>query len=285
MALIDRYLKTVRKHTKFRATWPPSAPIAIGDVGRIVDGAFIQVTTLRRLGIRFTVDSDPVDANVFSFQSEGVSSVEVKAEGKASPNFSYIGAAKAGVRVAFSSADAVVIKTKNTTVDHIADQATLEAALLDSVKPTFVEGEKVPPRWQRDWVVVTEVVEAGAATIIASIDSDAAIELEASADVTQADLVDVDAGLTAVFSSSVGLEVIAKQGLTPFYRGIRVKRKWWWLWDDRVVPAGYTPPDSNSIGDLFGDDADDADDAEEGGKAGSSLSPGSESTPTTPAST
>lgn len=255
MALYDRYLKTVYTHTRYRATWAPGAPIVLGQVGRIVDGMFMHLTDLQTLGIPFETAIDAVPSDQFSFQSKGVKSIVVKAAGALDDRFQHVAEAKAGIKVSFSSGNAVVVKTADVRVNRIKNAAQLEADLLAAVLPRLEDGQMKPPVWQRDWVVVTEVIDAGAATILASIDKDAALELEASAAVGPQGLVDVDAGLAPKWSSSIGLDVVAGRGLTPFYRAVRVKRKWWWLWDDRVVTAGSTPPEDPA--DVFEPDISD----------------------------
>lgn len=255
MSLFKKYARTVRKHTNYRATWLPGSRLELGQVGIISDGVFHYRTDLEKLGIAFEVRRDNQPNDTFNFDSNGVRSTSFKAAGETDEAFKSVAAAKAGARVEFSGAHAVVMRTKNARVNTIADIAKLETDLLAAVQRTIgPDGEAVPPVWQRDWVVITEVVDAEAATIIMSTERDATIEIEASGTIGPDGLVDVDAGFGHESTQSIGIKEIAKRGMTPLHRAIRVRRQFLWWWDD-VVPADGQPPQAGD--DLFEDDMSD----------------------------
>lgn len=59
-----------------------------------------------------------------------------------------------------------------------------------------------------------------------------------------------------VSSRQLSTTIVAERGLTPLYRALRVKRNFWWLYDEVVTASGEAPdPDE-----LF-DSADPAADA------------------------
>lgn len=258
MSLYRKYARTIHRHTGYRATWVPGAPMRLGDVGTIENGVFTYATRLDLLGIPYEENRADVPDDAFSFTSSGVRDVKTKLEGATDERFEYVAEAKAGIRVDFSGKDAVVVHTKQARTRRIDNVASLDAALLRLVKEQGADGQ---PTWKREWVVITEVIEAKAATVLTSLESDAAIEIEASGALGPDGLVDADAGLASKWSRSVGVEVIAKRGLTPFYKARRIKPKWLWLWGAEVAPADAVPPQDGS--DLFEDDVADLDETDE----------------------
>ncbi|MBC7772979.1 MAG: hypothetical protein H7210_10825, partial [Pyrinomonadaceae bacterium] len=55
----ETYVKGVHRKFDFYAAWPPGQPRALGDVGRLRDGAFELMTTLKNLKIPFTERTGP----------------------------------------------------------------------------------------------------------------------------------------------------------------------------------------------------------------------------------
>lgn len=259
MSLFQDYARTVRDELNYRATWIPGAPMKLGDVGTIEDGVFNRHTDLETLGIPYASTTKDRPSEEFSFESEDVRSIVVKAAGELNETFEAIAEAKAGIRVEFAKERAVVLKVKNPRVQSIDNIAALDDALLDAVLPSRdSKGRSVPRRWKdRDWVVVTEVVDVDVATILCSTGTNAAIELEAETAVGPDGLVDVEAGLEQKLVRSVGVKDIARKGSTPLYRGRKVQRHWFWLYD-QVVPADKVLPTADD--DVFGEDYSDLED-------------------------
>lgn len=253
MSLFKKYARDVKENLGYRATWPVGAPIALGDVGEIIDGTFHRRTDLAQLGIGFEVTQDLSPSQKFDYESKHVGSTTVKVAGQTDEKFEFIAKADAGIRVEFTGEDAVMLKTKNARVNSIKDVAGLEDALLVAVRPTLDDdGETRPPLWKRDWTVIVEVIDTDATTVLTSTGSDAAIEIEAGGAVGPDGIVDVDAAFGFQHKRAIGVDEVAKTGATPLYRALRVKRKWYWLWDDDVVVADAAPPESGD--DVFEDD-------------------------------
>lgn len=249
MALYKKYVRSLHAHTGYRATWFPGVRMKLGDIGVIRAGIFDPQSTLKLRGIPYAEVADDAADNKFNFRSEGVLAVDVKAEGELNEKFKWVGDAKAGVRVEFSGADAVLLETKGARSHRIEDIAALDQELLRLVK---LGPGGSGPEWHHDWVVITEVIDVDAATVLTSTDSGGEIELEAEGQLGPKPLVDAEAGLTVKSSRSVGIELVAERGLTPLYKARRIRKKWLWLWGLEVAPADGTQP--QSIDDLFEDE-------------------------------
>ena len=236
MALYKDFANDVYSELGYRATWLPGTKVSLGDVGRIEDGVLTVETTLARLGIAFEADSDAVPEGTLDYQSKNAVSVVLKAAGSLDGRFKVLTAADAGALVEFSRDRAVLMQLQAVTSSRIADQAGLKRALLAAV--VAADDQR---RWQRDWVVVTDVVNAESATILISGGSSSRLELKAAASVAPASLADANAGLTMAASNQLSTTIVAERGLTPLYRALRVKRNFWWLYDEVVTASGEAP--------------------------------------------
>jgi hypothetical protein len=217
------YASKIYSGLNYRPTWLPVAPLKLGDVGVLHDGVFSYRTTLSQLGIEFSVRHDDSIGDSVDFKSESDIDISVKASGQVNPSFTAITDAEAGARVEFRSSRGVVMQLRGVSVNTIADEATLERDMLAAAI-----SEDETKQWQRDWVVITEVVEAEAGTILISGDAGSTIELKASGTVAPANLADLNAKFKVVAESKVQNDWIAKKGITPLYRALRVKASFFW---------------------------------------------------------
>jgi hypothetical protein len=243
------YANDVYENLKYRPTWLPGSPVELGTVGLIEEGIFRPITDLKKLDITFETIVGS-GQNTIDFASKNGVSISFKAAGETSGKFEAISKADAGVLIEFSREGAVVLQLKDVSFDRIADQNSLIRALLKSIA-VGVESKQ----WQRDWVVITEVARAGRATIVISRSGKSRLELKASGSIAPTSLVDASAALSVATESEISTKVIAESGLTPMYRGLRVQRKYLWLYDE-VLPATADPPPPDMV---FGD-ADPAED-------------------------
>jgi hypothetical protein len=234
------YAKDVFENLKYRPTWLPGSPIELGAVGVIEEGIFRPITELKNLDIPFAVKADS-DQDAIDFASKNGVSVSFKAAGEANGKFQAVAKADAGVLIEFSREGAVVLQLRNVSLNRVADQSALSRELLRSM----AVGD-VSKQWQRDWVVITEVARAGRATIVISSSGHSKLELKASGSAAPVSLVDASAALSVAAESEISTKVIAEAGLTPLYRGLRVRPAFFWLYDE-VLPASAEPPPADKV--------------------------------------
>lgn len=243
-SVLRTYLTEVHHNLRYRPTWLPGTPLRIGDVGVLEGGVFRQITDLTALGISYEVSKDPVPDASLDFSSSGGVSIAIKAKGDLNQRFKALAQADAGALVEFSRAGAVVLQLRGVVADRVLDQAKLSRDLLHSM----ISNDE-SKRWLRDWVAVTDVVRAESASIFISSSADSRIELKASGTIAPSNLADASAGYTVASESAVSTKIIAQSGLTPLFRGARVNRKFFWLYDE-VLPASAEAPAPE---DVFGD--------------------------------
>jgi hypothetical protein len=88
----------------------------------------------------------------------------------------------------------------------IEDKAALSAEIMKQ----FAAGT-----WDREWAVITDIVNAGATTIAVSGGTTSSVVFQASGNVPQIDLADASISFSVVSSSNVALQIAAEQGLSP----------------------------------------------------------------------
>ena len=242
MAIYKIYTKEIFKNLNYRPTWLPGVPMKLGTVGVIENGAFRPITSLENLNIPYDVILDAKQDTLDYNSSTGVM-ITFKGAGETNEKFEAIGKASAGVLIEFSRRGAIVMQLKGVANHRIADQVSLNKELLRSV----VLGNT--DQWQRDWVVITEVVQAETGTIVISNTENSKLELQASGSVKPVNLVDASANLSVAKESQVSTKIIAESGLTPLFRGVRVKRKFLWLFNEVQQASTETP----EINEVFGE--------------------------------
>nr|HPQ97404.1 hypothetical protein [Thiolinea sp.] len=172
-AIHQRYTREIYDNLRYRPTWLPGTPIRLGSVGVIENGIFRPVTALAQLNMAFDAVTDS-SRDTISYNSKSGVSITFKAAGDSNPRFEAVTQGSAGALVEFSRDGAVVLQLKGAASHRIADQPALYRALLRAV----VLGDQA--QWQRDWVVITEVVQAQSATILISDSAGSRLELKAS---------------------------------------------------------------------------------------------------------
>jgi hypothetical protein len=236
------YTKEIYDNLRYRPTWLPGMPIELGAVGLLENDRFRPITSLKKLSIPFEDIIDTERDSIDYSSSTGVS-ITFKGAGETNPKFEAITKASAGALIEFSRTGAIVLQLQGVAFHRIADQQLLYKELMRSI----VMGNE--DKWQRNWVVITEVVRADSATIVISNAANSKLELKADGSAAPTSLVDVSASLSVAKTSQVSTKIIAESGLTPLYIGVRVKRKFLWLFDE-VQVASAEGPESN---DVFGD--------------------------------
>lgn len=236
------YTQEIYDNLKYRPTWLPGTPLSLGTVGLIEDGLFRPVTSLNQLKFNFEETLD-TERDAFDYTSKSGVSITFKGAGDTNPKFEAVTKASAGALIEFSRTGAIVLQLRGVANHRIADQPALYKEMLRSI----VLGDE--DQWQRNWVVITEVIQAESATIMISNSANSKLELKASGSVAPTSLVDVSADFSVAKESSVSTKIISESGLTPLFRGVRVKRGFLWLFDE-VQPASSDTPEAE---DVFGD--------------------------------
>jgi hypothetical protein len=214
----DAYTREIRESLRYSATWPPLKEVRLGDVGVLHRHEYTHVTTAEKLGISFETRTSPSQG---MFEHLTADRVRIKPHVKAQLPEVIAPAVDVGaaIDVEFVTAGAVLFRTSDDcTVTEIEDRVAVGKRVLE----LRGSGE-----WERDWVLVTEVVHAERTTVLIASGDDASATIAAKAKigVGAAALVDAGAGLEVVDYDNVATRILARSGLTPLFNAFAVRRR------------------------------------------------------------
>lgn len=212
-----QYTDEMKKKFGYYATWNPGIPLKLGDIGIIKGNVFTKISDLESCGMSFEIREDKTPISL-EHNSQGSITFTTKLSGTAAPQGSILASADAGVIVEFSKENSTLFKAKNTTTPSIKDTTKLG----DKIIKLYNEG-----KWNKSWVVITELVEAENATIIISNTSNGKIELKANAniDAPKFDIADAKFDFSTQFSRGLETTIVSTAGLTPLFKVMGMKTR------------------------------------------------------------
>ena len=211
-----QYTKEMKSHFGYYAAWTPGSPRELGHIGVLDGNVFTHVSDLQsRLGAMPATTQDPTTEDL-DYQSSGSVTTTAKLSGAATPTGSILTQLDAGIIVEFSRQNATLFRALNCTTTYIADTISLGQQVLDLYRAG---------KWNKQWVIITELVVAESATILISESRSAKIELKATAnlDAPQLDIADAKFNFAHQFVQGMDTRIIAKNGLTPLFKVMGIK--------------------------------------------------------------
>lgn len=174
------------------------------------------------IGLNFTPDEKMGTATAdINFGSETGWELSTKFAGNAKLPNSKLEIENAGFSIDFTSSGSYLLKTQGTTIDYISNTAELGDKIIDLY---------LNNKWNRNWFVLTSLVEAKATSLIISNSAEGKIELLAKGNFTglENDLINAEANLVAIWKKGIQTEIIGTSGsFFPLFKcnGIKVKRR------------------------------------------------------------
>lgn len=169
---------------------------------------------------------DPIEKSSISkvdidFGSETGVNIETKISGSAQIPNSRLSIEDSGLLIEFESDASYLLKTGGTSVHFIENVAELGKL----VSQLYVE-----KKWNRNWFIITHLIEAERATLLISKSSNSKIELRANGAlkaISEADLVGIDVSFSVLSKKEMSTNIIGKDGpYFPLFKvnGIMVRR-------------------------------------------------------------
>lgn len=213
-----QYTNEMKKKFGYYATWNPGLPLKLGDIGILKKNIFTRIAGLNDFNIDFDIRQDDTKSPL-EHSTQGSVTITTKLSGTIAPQGSVLTDLDAGIIVEFSKENSTLFKAINTTTPSIQNAISLG----DKIIGLFKEG-----KWDKDWVVITELVEAESATIIISNKSNSKIELKANANIGAAnfDIADASFEFSPQFSRGLETKIISSEGLTPLFKIMGIKTRW-----------------------------------------------------------
>lgn len=213
----EQYTDDLKRKFGYYATWHPGVPLLIGDIGVVKDNVFTRIASLEDYEIKFEVREDDTPEDM-EYSSQGSVSVTTKLSGTVSPQGSTLTQVDAGLIVEFSKESSILFKANQTRTNLIKNTTAVGDQILD----LYRNG-----KWNKHWVVITELVKAESATVLISNNSQGKIELKANANInsTRLDIADAKFEFGALFSRGLETKIIGQSGLTPLFKlkGIKTR--------------------------------------------------------------
>ncbi|UCE26821.1 MAG: hypothetical protein JSW52_10825 [Candidatus Coatesbacteria bacterium] len=242
-SISDYYTDEVYKHLRpLHANWEPGKPVELGHVGLIDDHKFEHKGNLLDI-IKETgetvdlevVKDDERDQKLFA--SEDACKFKIYAKGGVDINGTVC--ANAGIDVEFTSQKGAFFNASECVHDMYANKIKIEKIILK-----LLEGGL----WDKRWAIVTDIVHAGATTVIVSGGKKASIKLEAGADIEQIDLADASIGLNISHMENVGYHEVTAVGMTPLIGLSKIKKRF--LGPNELTPLMKRAPSMRSVSDI-----------------------------------
>jgi len=212
-----QYTNEMKRKFGYYATWNPGVPVKLGDIGTFKKNIFTRISDLDSFGIKFEIRPDDTKTPL-EYASQGSVAITTKLSGNIAPPGSVFANADAGIIVEFSAENATLFKANNTTSPSIRDTVKVG----DEVMKLYRDG-----KWNKNWVVVTELIEAESATIIISNTAGGKVELKANAniDAPYFDIADGKFNFSPSFSNGLETRIISAEGLTPLFKIMGMKTR------------------------------------------------------------
>jgi len=218
MSLAKQYTKELYQEFGYYATWLPGVPLKLGDIGFIEKNQFNRVSTLKQKCVTFDVRSDSSKFNL-EYASAGGVKVVSKISGQVALPNSSLAEGDAGITVEFKKEKATLFMCKGVLSESISN--------LDAIGKQIIQLHQ-NNKWEKEWVVITELVTADSSTIIIGNSNESRIELKANAIVggKQLEITDINAKLSITSHKDIAIKLIANSTLTPLFKMMGLKGTW-----------------------------------------------------------
>ncbi len=215
--IYEQYTSELNEQYGYLATWLPNVRLRLGDVGLLKRDRFEFITSLTNLGISFSTRDGGEEAN-YQYVSANGANIDINADGEAAGVGSALVKSSAKASITFKRANAVVFVAKGCKTTFIDQQDVLGKKILER----FQTGD-----WQKDYVIITEVVSAESGTVFVSSSADGKVELSAESKLGPSglSLADASAGLQVARSSGVATQIVASKNLTPLFRASGLRHR------------------------------------------------------------
>ncbi len=216
-----QYLKMIHEKFGYFGTWFPSNRINLGDIGMLNGYVFEKLANLNDLGISFGESLDERVGNV-DFLSDRYTTIRSKPSDTEPREGSHLSYDQAGIEIEVPADTAVLIDLRNCTTRRI-NQLTV---LAEEIERRFNEpGDN--EEWKREWMIVTEVVEAAQGTLIGFKGPDAKISISTAVNAKR-DLAGLYSDTSkVVYEKGCTWKLIGAKGLTPLFKLSGIQKSWW----------------------------------------------------------
>ena len=208
---IKTYANEISKHLGFLITWPINTDVKLGDVGILEDGVFKRTDTLENLGIGKPKERESRGEANFEYTSKNGVAVEFD------PNIeTKIKGIGAKIEIKFNREGAVFLRLD----EHLVRQFESTDQIGKNIIQRFKNNN-----WQRDRVIITEIISSTNATILVAGSNNATASLLLDISLPEAEAIAKGKFVQSIgFTGSFGAKIIGAN-VSPLIRICGIKRK------------------------------------------------------------
>jgi hypothetical protein len=199
MGMANKYCDLINDNFggTYYPTWLPSVNTLLGDYGILDDDVFTKQGNIRDFGISFQADLG-VQVQDFEYKSQGTSSFDL---GAGATNVVHV-----GLQFKFAKKFDMYFLAADCQQSVMLGQP----GVVSQARKAFAQNG------MKDYYIVTEVMKAGASTILIASDKNAEFVVEAKSDlIPKIDLKNPSIALSIKKATNMGFKMAAAMGLTP----------------------------------------------------------------------
>ena len=229
MSIRDNYQQQLSQKLRYFANWFPNRPIKIGDVGVLNRKHFEPEYNLRKSNpeaFKVRTSDNPFNIN---FYSEGSAKIEFMGDVKLQDPTSPVKSNHL-IKIKFDKAKSVFFEARSAKISRVEHFNILQHQLVGFYKEN---------QWSLDSVLITEIVEIEACTIIVTNKAHAEVILKSENEINPADkdLITVKSSLSIQDSSSTEVCMVNEKMIIPLFKISKLKKKWQndnIIWDKKL---------------------------------------------------
>lgn len=248
MKLSKKYTRELYQNFKYLATWEPNVPLQLGDIGVLKGKEFTRLGNIKSdFGIDFGIRKDTTPGSLKYTSKSGVS-FTAKGSGTVAPAGSTLQNVDVGFNISFSKEKAIFFEAEGTYNHTIESQLALGKEILKLYKDK---------KWDKDLVVITELVVADSSTILISLGRKGSVDIKVDAGKATKEAMRVtnpSLGLSVSYFNNVAAEIVAKEGLTPLFKVSKVRKPFLGSPVFEAAKSGVMLPSGTSAFKMVDDD-------------------------------
>lgn len=205
MGISSIYCKSIKSNfKKYFGNWEPTDTVNLGDIGILENSMFLHKGNIKSFGITDFLVDENIDVGIKTFSTKD--SIEINLKAKSTSDKLNT---KAGLEITFLKGNSLYLSAVGCSLKRISDKISLGDKILDLYKQDKI--------WDKNWVIITDIIISKNTTIAISEADNSSIIFEAKSDlIEQINLLDSELSLSVVRNNQVGYCIESMNNIIPF---------------------------------------------------------------------